>query len=104
MTRFTFDADIEVGGEAFDVRVAYDVTPFVAATYWQPAEGGDVELIAITRDGKPITLPDDVERELHERAEARAKDDLQDEADAEADYRFDQYRDRQMIDRWEYTA
>ncbi len=104
MTRFTFDADIELGGEEIEVRVTYDVTPFVAATYWQPAEGGEVELIAVKHDGKPITLPDDVEAALLERAEMRAQDDLQDEAAAEADWRYQEYRDRQMMARWESEA
>ena len=104
MTRFTFDADIELGGEEVEVRVTYDVTPFVAATYWQPAEGGEVELIAVKHDGKLITLPDAVESELLERAEARAQSDLADEAAAEADWRYQEHRDRQMMAQWELDA
>ena len=44
MTRFTFDYDIERDDETVEVRVCYDVTPFIEATYWQPAEGGEVEI------------------------------------------------------------
>lgn len=34
-------------GSSFDVEVEFSVSPVVAATYMQPAEGGEVEIVRI---------------------------------------------------------
>lgn len=97
MSRFTFDTAIERGDDEIEVRVAYEVSPFISATYWQPAEGGEVEIISIT----PDTLTEAEEEKVYAECEARAPED---EADAYADhqdYLYEQYRDRQMTDAWE---
>lgn len=38
--------EVEHNGEDVEVLVSFTVTPYVAATYWQPAEGGEVELLS----------------------------------------------------------
>lgn len=104
MSRFTFTTEIERGDHEFEVRVTYSVTPFIAATYWQPAEGGEVEIISIKRDGKPISLTDAEEDALLTMAEERVRDDMEEEAAAQADWRYQEYRDRQLMERWERRA
>ena len=104
MTRFTFDHEIERGDETIEVRVCYDVTPFVAATYWQPAEGGEVELISVKRDGVEFPLTDAEEGVLLAVCQERAGDDQADEAAAHADYRFQGYRDRRIMAKWEHMT
>ena len=49
--------EIERNGETLEINVEYDVTPFVSATYWQPAEGGEIEITAVFLDGKAIDPP-----------------------------------------------
>lgn len=95
--RFTFDTSVERGDEEIDVRVAYSVTSFVPATYWQPAEGGEVELLSIRRNGKDFDLSDSEEATILQEAEERAQRDIEDECAAEADWRYQEYRDRQMM-------
>lgn len=38
-----------------DVEIYYTISPFVPATYWQPAEGGEVEIESVVIDGADIT-------------------------------------------------
>lgn len=97
MTRFSFDTSIERDGDEIDVRVVYSVTPFMAATYWQPAEGGEVDLISVRRDGKPFTTSDAEDEALVAQCEARAADDMADEAAAADDWKYQEYRDRMMM-------
>ena len=37
-----------------DLLVAYDYTPYRPATFWHPAEGGDVEITGIHLDSKSV--------------------------------------------------
>ncbi len=105
--RFSFDTAIERGDEEIEIRVIYDVSPIIPAqgpTYdcgGQPEEGGEVEIISVTHDGKPFDLTEDEEDALVTECINRSGEDMADEAAAEADYRYEQYRDRQMMDRWE---
>lgn len=99
--RFTFDTSIERNDREIDVRVSYSVTPFVAATYWQPAEGGEVEIISIKRGGEEISLTDAEESSILAECEARAASDIDEERAAEADWRYQEYRDRQLMADWE---
>ena len=43
-------AEVEWAGENIDAEVVFSVTPFVPATYWQPAEGGDIEIQRVLID------------------------------------------------------
>jgi len=109
MSRFTFTTSIERDDDEIDVRVTYTVTPFVAATYWQPAEGGEVEIetaefIGVDAASMPAPLTDAELDELAEQAGARCRDDMADAAADLAAYRYEQYRDRVLMDRWEQGA
>ena len=102
--RFTFDTAIERGDDELEVRVTYSVSPFIAATYWQPAEGGEVEIIAVKHEGKPLNTTDAEYEALLTLAQERAQDDMADEAAAQAEWRYQEYRDRQLMERWERGA
>lgn len=95
--RFPFDTSIERGDDEIELRVIYSVTPYVAATYWQPAEGGEVEIISVRKDGKPFALSDAEESALLTECEERAQGDLADEAAAAADWKYQEYRDRLLM-------
>lgn len=100
--KFTFDTT--VGKREAEIRVTYQVTPFVEATHWQPAEGGEVEIISVKYQGKACLLSQEEEDALVEEAQARAADDCADEKAAEADWRYQEYRDRLLMERWERDA
>ena len=102
--RFQFTVDHMVGRREVDLVVTYSVTPFVAATYWQPAEGGECEIVSVKHEGREITLSDEEEDALLEMARDRASEDLAEEAAAEADWRYQEYRDRQLMEKWEREA
>lgn len=102
--RFQFTVEHMIGRREVELAVTYSMTKPVPATYWQPAEGGEVEIVSIKHDGKEITLSEDEEDALREMAEARAMDDWQEERDAAADWRYQEYRDRMLMDRWEREA
>ena len=109
MTRFTFDTTIERGDDELEVHVTYTCTPFIAATYWQPAEGGEVEVekavfIGVDAASMPAPLTDAEYDKLTDEASARARDDMAEEAAAQADWRYQEYRDRQLMERWEREA
>ncbi len=105
--RFTFTTSVERYDDEIDVRVTYTCTPFIAATYWQPAEGGEVEIAEaefVDPDYAGMTLEPLTEAELDKLADEawnRAWDDWQEERAAHAEYRAAQARDRAMIERWE---
>lgn len=99
--RFQFTVDHMVGRQEIELRVTYSMTPVVPATYWQPAEGGEIDIVSVTHNGKPFTLTDAEEDALVEQAIARSVDDWADEQAAEADWRYQEYRDRQLMEGWE---
>jgi hypothetical protein len=104
--RFQFTTAIERGDDELEVRVTYSITPFVAATYWQPAEGGEVEVekaVFIGGDAAsmPSPLTDAEYDQLTEEAQGRAQSDWEDEKAAEADWRYQEYRDRQLMEKWD---
>jgi hypothetical protein len=92
---------IERGDDELEITVTYDATPFVAATYWQPAEGGDVEITAITHGGAPFDLTDDEETKVINWCERHYVEHQGDDAADYAEYRYDQARDEQMMAAWE---
>jgi len=103
--RFPFDTTIERGDEEIEVRVIYDITPLIPARlygdYPQPAEGGDVEIISIRRDGKPFVLTDAEEGALLNECIERSGEDMAEEAAAAAEWRAQARRDDALMDRWE---
>ena len=48
---FTDWFEIDDGGHQRDVFVAFTISPVVPATYWQPAEGGEIELLSADPEG-----------------------------------------------------
>lgn len=95
--QFSFHVDHMVGRRELELLVTYSVTPPVAATYWQPAEGAEVEIISVEHNDKPFPLSEEEEDALLEQAVGRAMDDLANDAADEADYRYEQYRDRILM-------
>lgn len=63
-----------------EVEVTYSVTPFVPAVlygdYPQPAEGGEVEILSVRRDGVELDTSSEEDALLHDHACDRADDDL----------------------------
>jgi hypothetical protein len=102
--RFPFTHYIERGDEEIELSVIYDCTPFIAQTYWQPAEGGEVELISVKHKGTEFVLTDAEEAALIEECEGRAATDWSEAKADEADWRYQEYRDRQLMERWEREA
>ncbi len=102
--RFQFTVDHMIGRREVELVVTYSVTPFVGATYWQPAEGGEVEIVSVTHAGREVELSDAEMDALADMAQARAPDDWAENEADHADYRLEQQRDRVMMDAWERGA
>lgn len=101
---FTFETSITRDDYDIDVRVTYSATPFIAATWMQPAEGGEVEIrdvVLINRTAATEPLTDAEDEKLLAECEDRARSDLAEQAADYDDYLYDQHRDRQMTDAWE---
>ena len=107
---FQFTVDHMIGREEVELVVTYSVTagcPETGPTYacgGTPAEPDEVEIVSIKHNGKPITLSDEDEEALWEIAIGRAGDDLADEYASEADWRYQEYRDRQLMEKWEHGS
>ena len=105
--RFQFTIDYMIGREEVELVVTYSVAPGcpeTGPTYscgGTPAEPDEVEIVSIKHNGKPITLSDEEEEALWEMAIGRAGDDLADEYASEADWRYQEYRDRLLMDQFE---
>lgn len=105
--RFQFTVDHMIGREEVELVVTYSVTPGrpeTGPTYscgGTPAEPDEVEIVSIKRNGQPVTLSDEEEEALWELAIGRAGDDLAEEYASEADWRYQEARDRQLMERWE---
>lgn len=93
MPSFTFSHEIEREDEVLNIDVTYTVTPVIRATYWQPAEGGEIEITDISPNA---ALTDAEEDAIYDAAVARSYDDMADAAADYADYLYQQYRDRQL--------
>ena len=102
--RFQFTVDHMVGRREIELVVTYSVTPFIAATYWQPAEGGECEIVSVKHDGKEFALTAEEEDALLEQAVARSADDCADDFAAEEDWRYQEYRDRLLMEKCERGA
>lgn len=119
MTRFIFTTSIERGDDEIDVRIVYEVRPgtparlygdFLTAAvaeglYPHPEEPAEVELIKAEFVGvDAATMPSpltDAEFEALQRAcEERMADDMAEERTAVADWRYQELRDRQLMERW----
>lgn len=100
--RFPFTTWIERGDDEIELRVVYDVTPLIPARlygdYPQPAEGGEVEIISVKRDGQVFDLTDAEEAKLQTECEERSGEDMAEEAAAAAEWREQSRRDDRLMD------
>ena len=99
--RFPFTHYIERGDDEIELAVIYDVTPFVAATRWQPAEGGEVEIISVKHKGAEFALSEAEEAALIAACQERAQSDMAEEAESAAEWRAQCRLDDLMMSRWE---
>ncbi len=104
MTRFSFTHYLERGDDEIELSVIYAGTPFVDATYWQPAEGGEVELISVKHNGVEFDLTQAEEDALLQVCAERVFDDFAEEAAEAAEWRAQDRRDRLLMDRWDSEA
>ena len=89
--------EIERGGKSLEINVEYDATPIVSATYWQPAEGGEIEMLACFLDGVAIDPPlSEAEWELVEADVIKHHDDSVFDYDPDWDREYDQKRDDRL--------
>ena len=98
--RFTFDTDLEVGGEELELRVTYSVTSGCPARlygdYPHPEEYPEVEIISVKHNGAHITLSNAEDEALLEMARERAADDVAGEIAEAEEWRAQSRRDRMM--------
>ena len=85
--------EIERGDELIDVCIEYTIQPVVAATYWQPAEGGDVEIQSVKHGNLALELTDAEERKAYDFIQMHHDYDAYDGPDC--DYEYDRRRDEQ---------
>lgn len=99
---FTFTFHVERDNGPFDQHefecvITYNVSKSYAATYMQPAEGGEVEIESVRFNGVEFDLTQTEEDAVQAHAEEHASRHLTDEAADYADWQYQQYRDRQMM-------
>jgi hypothetical protein len=105
--RFQFTVDHMVGRREIELVVTYSMTPGrpeQGPTYacgGTPAEPPEVEIVSVKHNGQPFKLTDDEEEALADEAFARCMDDWRDEQAAEADWRYQEYRDRLLMEKWD---
>lgn len=99
--RFPFTHYIERGDEEIELHVIYSVSPFIPATYYQPAEGGEIEIISVTCDGDAFGLYPHEEAALLRACEERAGSDIEEERAEAAEWRAQCARDDALMRQWE---
>ena len=81
----TFDREItiEIDGEDVEVAVEYTASPIIGATYWQPAEGGEIEILTVTISGtnKEVEFDTEDEERLLDEISGKHNDSEFDESD-----------------------
>lgn len=97
---YTFTTELVRGDDAFEIEVSYTCTPFVDATYWQPAEGGEVEIESVKWNGHELAgLTEAEDAAIETLCINRASEDMGDDADAAADYLADMADESRMMGR-----
>jgi len=57
MTRLYSDwFEIEHEGKDIEVLARFTFSPFIPATYWQPEEGGEIEIFGVETIGKEVII------------------------------------------------
>jgi hypothetical protein len=99
---FTFETDLLRGPNEveIEIEVTYSISAFVPATYWQPAEGGEVEIISVKRNGAEFSTTREEDDILYDRACDRADEDMAEWHAERAEYFADMRREA----RWEMAA
>lgn len=96
--KFWFETSIINDDEELDVEVEYEGTPYVPATYYQPAEGGEVYVLSVKDSkGKEMELTEEQELKIFHECQDRLQDDIEAEQDAYGDYKYEEYRDRYIF-------
>jgi uncharacterized protein (DUF2336 family) len=104
--KLTFDTTLERGDDELELRVTYELNPYIPATHLQPAEGGDCEILSAEfgchdAPNLPAPLSEAEYETLQMEAEERAQQDAEDAAADHGDYLYQQYKDRRMMAQWE---
>jgi len=100
MTSYTFTTFIQRGDDELELCVIYSVSPYIAQTHLQPAEGGDCEIISARwQKILPEPLTDAEYEALQIECEERAGSDERDAAADHEDYLYEQHRDQQMMEK-----
>jgi hypothetical protein len=84
---------IERDGEEIEINVEADASPMIPATYWQPEEGGEIEITAVFRDGVAFELTDAEAGKIVDWLGENLGDDFDDGPDP------DDWRDARINDR-----
>ena len=98
--KFTFDtALIRNEGRrdeyGIEVSVTYSVTEGAPASYIQPADDGEVEILSVKANGAEIDTSRDEDDRLYDLACDRANSDLAEWASEQEEYHADMIRDFQ---------
>ncbi len=105
--RFQFTVDHMVGRREIELVVTYSAIPGHPETGpsyacgGTPAEPDEVEIISIKHNGQPFTVTGEEEDALLQQAIDRAGEDLAEDYAAELDWRYQEHRDRLLMERWE---
>lgn len=98
MSALTFHIERDCGPfgqREYALDVIYAVNRFYAATYWQPAEGGDVDIISVTFAGEEFDLTQAEE----DRLQQYCIDYANERGEEAAEQRAEMQQDRMMDDR-----
>lgn len=94
---FKFTAYLERSDTEIEVEVTYSASPSIAATWEQPAEGGEIEIISVKANGAEFVTTLSEDDRLYDLACERSVEDWADYEDGAAEYRADLARDERMI-------
>lgn len=85
-----------------DVEVTYTASKFIAQTWMQPAEGGEIEILSVMLGKIDVTdqLTDEELDNISDVCSERLCEDIAEERAAYEDYKYDQWRDQQMEEKW----
>lgn len=84
---FKFTAYLERNETEIEVEVIYSASPSIAATWEQPAEGGEIEIISVKANGVEFVTTLSEDDRLYDLACERSVEDWKDWADEMAEQR-----------------
>ncbi len=83
--RAEFNMTLTINDEDVEVEVEYGATSY--------SDGPEIDFISVTLDGEKLNTTPEQDKAILDACFDRVDDDLQGEADAEGDYRYDLSRD-----------